>query len=172
MAFSEKIKNKVKEKADFKCCRCKHISFEVHHIIPQCLGGEDSLSNAAPLCPNCHTDFGANPEKRKEITQMRDIWYKRVEWMYARNPTANNLVLSEINCKLEAISAKQDSALVDLKEDLKEMVINKIEQMTVGTAKLTATNIANASLSPYTQEQIDAEGDSWVQQQLDLERGK
>ncbi len=148
MAFSEKIINQVKEIADFMCCRCKHISFEVHHIIPLKDDGPDTLNNAAPLCPNCHADFGDNSLKRKEITQMRDLWYKRVKEKYNQQPPINYGVLNSINSKLEALATNQDKALVDLKETLKEVAIDAIEQMTAGTAQITASGIANATVSP------------------------
>lgn len=148
MAFSEKIINQVKEMADFMCCRCKHISFEVHHIILQKDGGPDTLDNAAPLCPNCHADFGDNPSKRKEITQMRDLWYKRVKEKYGQQSPINYDVLSSINSKLEALATNQDSALINLKETLKKVAIETIEQMTAGTAQMTASGIANATVSP------------------------
>lgn len=148
MAFSEEIINKVKELSDFRCCRCKHISFEVHHIIPQKDNGPDTLDNAAPLCPNCHADFGDNPRKRKEITQMRDLWYRRVGEMYSQQPPVQFGVLNSINSKLEALAHNQDKALIDLKETLKKVAIETIENMTAGTAQVTASGIANASVSP------------------------
>ena len=80
--FPEKLKKMVRKKADFKCCRCHRVSVEVHHIIPQKDDGPDDFDNAAPLCPNCHASFGDNPVKRKEIREMRDHWYQRVEEMY------------------------------------------------------------------------------------------
>jgi len=80
--FSEKIKQEVREKAFFRCCRCQRIGVQVHHIIPQESGGKDDFDNAAPLCAQCHNDFGANPDKRKEIRQMRDFWYKTAEELY------------------------------------------------------------------------------------------
>jgi len=76
MAFSEQLKLRVKRRSAFRCCRCHEIGIEVHHIVPQGEGGPDTEDNAAPLCPNCHTWFGANPEKRKEIRQMREWWYE------------------------------------------------------------------------------------------------
>ncbi len=79
MAFSEGVKHEVKRKAHFKCCICKNIFVEVHHIIPQAAGGSDDIENAAPLCPNCHTNYGDNPTKRKAIRQLRDLWYELCE---------------------------------------------------------------------------------------------
>jgi 5-methylcytosine-specific restriction endonuclease McrA len=78
MGFSELVKYEVKRQAAFQCCRCHSIGVEVHHIIPQEHGGSDDIENAAPLCPTCHAYFGGNPDKRKEITQMRDCWYLKV----------------------------------------------------------------------------------------------
>ena len=40
------------------------------------------MQNAAPLCQNCHDQFGDNRQKRKDITQMRDWWYNVVAQKY------------------------------------------------------------------------------------------
>lgn len=69
--------------AAFRCCRCQRVGVQAHHIIPSENGGPDTMDNAAPLCPNCHVDFGDNPLKRKEITQMRDWWYAKVIEIFA-----------------------------------------------------------------------------------------
>ncbi|HCQ91348.1 MAG TPA: HNH endonuclease [Clostridium sp.] len=60
---------------------CNKLFVEVHHIIPKLEGGSDSIDNAAPLCSSCHDLFGGNPEKRKQIRQMRDYWWEQMdEW--------------------------------------------------------------------------------------------
>jgi len=82
MAFSEELKQKVRKRAHFRCCRCHQIGVEVHHIIPVKDGGEDTEDNAAPLCPNCHDMLGDNPTKRKSITEMRDHWYEICDKRY------------------------------------------------------------------------------------------
>ncbi|MCL5114078.1 MAG: HNH endonuclease [Patescibacteria group bacterium] len=147
MAFNQQIIDKVKEKAAFRCCRCQEIGIEAHHILPQKDKGPDTFENAAPLCPNCHSYFGDNPIKRKEITQMRDWWYKVAERRYL-TADVNYGLLNEINSKVEAITTNQDKALVDLKETLKKVAFDTIDQMTAGTARVTASGIANASVSP------------------------
>jgi len=78
MPFPEAIKNKVKKKANFTCCWCRDINnkVEIHHIIPESKGGQDTGDNAAPLCSNCHTLYGNNPDLRKEIRLRRDHWYE------------------------------------------------------------------------------------------------
>mgnify|MGYP001577792622 FL=1 len=82
MPFTENLKSEVKKLAAFRCCRCHEIGIEVHHITPQANGGSDDKDNAAPLCPSCHTNFGGNPERRKDIRQMRDWWYEVVKEKY------------------------------------------------------------------------------------------
>ena len=79
MAFSESLKEKVKQKAFFRCVICHQPFVEVHHIIPQRENGPDTEDNAAPLCSGCHDLYGDNPSKRKQIKQMRDHWYKEIE---------------------------------------------------------------------------------------------
>jgi len=78
MAFPETLKRKVREMADMRCCICRHIGVEIHHILPQEDGGPDTIDNAAPLCPNCHDTYGANPVKRKFIRECRDLWLAKV----------------------------------------------------------------------------------------------
>lgn len=152
MAFSLQTINQVKEKAAFRCCRCQSIGIEAHHIISQRDKGPDTFDNAAPLCPNCHTWFGGNPEKHKEITQMRDWWYKKVEELY--NPTAVNYqLLNDINTKVEALTTNQDKTLVDLKGTLLKIATETIDKMTAGTARITASGIANATVVPPLQPQ-------------------
>jgi hypothetical protein len=97
MAFPEKIRVQVRRAAGFQCCRCHEIGVEAHHIVPSADGGPDTFDNAAPLCPSCHANFGDNPKKRKEITQMRDLWYEVVaeKWPTEgdRNERLNELAL-------------------------------------------------------------------------------
>lgn len=78
MPFSEELKSRIKELSNSTCCWCQDIrqKVEIHHIIPQSQGGDDSFDNAAPLCSNCHTLFGNNPDLRKEIKQRKDYWIK------------------------------------------------------------------------------------------------
>lgn len=79
MAFSEKVKLEAKKKACFRCVICQKPFVEIHHIIPQADGGSDTIDNAAPLCASCHDLFGGNPEKRKQIRDMRDHWFDMME---------------------------------------------------------------------------------------------
>ena len=79
MGFTERIRNQAKYKSAHRCCVCHKPFVEVHHLVPQAEGGNDSLENAAPLCASCHDLYGGNPEKRKSLRQMRDYWWGLME---------------------------------------------------------------------------------------------
>lgn len=75
---------------------------------------------------------------------MRDWWYKTVERLYSTKDI-NYQLLNEINNKVEALTTNQDKALIELKKTLKSAAVEAIEQMTAGTARTTASGIANAT---------------------------
>lgn len=86
MPFSPDIKERALVSAARYCCVChryRGVKVEVHHIIPQDKGGNDTLENAIPLCFDCHTDAGHyNPRHPKgtrfsprELQRHRDAWY-------------------------------------------------------------------------------------------------
>lgn len=79
MPFSEKVNLDARKKSNFRCCICYKKVVQVHHIIPEAEGGPNTIDNAAPLCASCHDLFGGNPEKRKQIRQMRDYWWELME---------------------------------------------------------------------------------------------
>jgi len=144
MGFSEKIKLEVKEKAAFKCCRCRNIGVDVHHIIPEKKGGANNFDNAAPLCQNCHDQFGDNPSKRKEIRQMRDWWYKKVQEIYSKQDLSQ---FYEINLRLENIQKGQQKDLKELKEMLTNISNNTISEISPETASSTASSIVNNAMA-------------------------
>jgi hypothetical protein len=124
---------------------------QVHHIIPEEHGGPDTIDNAAPLCPNCHDYFGANPTKRKEIKHMRDWWYQKVEQMYP-NKYVTTEQLGVINSKLEEIRQGQSSALSDLKKVMKFVSNKMIDGISTKTADTTASGIINTSAAVSVRE--------------------
>jgi hypothetical protein len=143
MAFSESIKEKVKRKAAFCCCRCHQLNVQVHHIIPESEGGSDEIENAAPLCANCHTWFGDNPKFRKEITQMRDWWYEQMEKQYPKEGTLSEL--NKIHAEVQAV--RQGLSEIDeLKEMLKEFAARAIDNITPTTATSAATSVASLTI--------------------------
>lgn len=119
MPFSEKIKIEVKKRSTFQCCRCHYIGIEAHHILPEAEGGHDTIDNAAPLCPSCHSLLGANPEKRKEIKQMRDWWYEVVSEKYS---PAKREEFEKINEKLQKIQGGVSEI-----DSLNKLLVEKFE---------------------------------------------
>ncbi len=142
MPFTESIKLEVKKKAMFRCCRCQNIGIDIHHIVPENDGGSSEIENAAPLCPNCHDQFGDNPQKRKELTQMRDNWYEKVEQQYPLNNPVSIQVLDSINTKLENIHNDQKE-IGKLKQILMEVAQLRIDSITSGSASVVASNIVD-----------------------------
>jgi hypothetical protein len=143
MSFGEKLKKGVRQRAAYRCCRCQKVGIQVHHIIPQERGGEDTFENAAPLCAGCHDDFGGNPEKRKGITEMRDWWYEQVEsHFFGPNPSSEKL--EQINAKLQDIQANQ-ADVTELKDLLRSVSDELINSITPGTAPAAASSIVNSS---------------------------
>jgi HNH endonuclease len=133
MAFSEKTKTEVKRKAAFHCCRCREIGIDVHHIIPKAHGGPDKIDNAAPLCQNCHDRYGANPEKRKEIRQMRDWWYEVVKEKFF-GKTAEVEKIDEILVELKETREDNREAINSLKADLLAQLAALANQQSIADA--------------------------------------
>ena len=144
--FPEHIKKEVKRKAAFQCCMCHASDVHIHHIIQPKDDGDDTIENAAPLCPNCHDLYGDNPNKVKEIRQRRDWWYERVENMYGGSVGIE--ILSQISRQLQDISSNQASQateLAELKNNLRNVVNNAIDNITPATAATSAFNLLSAS---------------------------
>lgn len=106
MAFTEALKPEVKKRAHFQCCLCHTLGVEIHHIVPQAEGGPDTEDNAAPLCPSCHETYGANPQKRKCIREVRDFWYEICAQRYA----SDKYLLNRIATQVENAVSKEDLA--------------------------------------------------------------
>lgn len=137
MPFTEAIKLEAKQKAHFACVACHEAFVEVHHILPQADGGSDDLDNAAPLCARCHDLVGGNPEKRKQIRQMRDFWYEICE--------TQNLPSSKLNQDIDEIKThqhEQGALLSGVKSLLEKFYAQQTSQIANAT---TAQQVANVS---------------------------
>ena len=75
--FPESLKREIRNRANGRCCICGDIPVDIHHIVPTKDGGDDTETNAAPLCPSCHRKYGNNPDHRKMIREMRDAHYRK-----------------------------------------------------------------------------------------------
>jgi hypothetical protein len=123
--FSEAVKVQVKRKADFRCCRCREVGIDIHHIVPEAQGGPSDIDNAAPLCQNCHDRFGANPEKRKEIRQMRDWWYEIVQEKFHGDQSA----IEKLNESLLKVQANIQASNQADNEKLRSEVMEAVKQI-------------------------------------------
>lgn len=123
MAFTEKLKKEVRNLSDGKCVICHKPFVEIHHIIPQSEGGDDTIENAVPLCAGCHDTYGGNPYKRKQIIEFRNRWYQVI---------ANTLNLTPIKLK-----KLENVALYHLvhKEETFEDAANAIIELLVNAQK-------------------------------------
>jgi hypothetical protein len=90
MGFSKKIKEDALIATARRCCVCKEFSgrnIEIHHIIHQNEGGENTFENAIPLCFDCHANAGHYNSKHPrgmrfapvELRRHRDNWYDLVK---------------------------------------------------------------------------------------------
>jgi len=63
MSKWENIRRLVLERDRYQCKLCgKKPSAQVHHIIPQKLGGKNELSNLVTLCGRCHMLLSPIPD--------------------------------------------------------------------------------------------------------------
>lgn len=104
MAFSERLKLRIKRRSHFRCCLCRSLEVEIHHILPQEEGGADTEDNAAPLCPSCHETYGGNPKKRKFIREARDFWFETCDLQ----TTGNSVSTQELRGLIENAASKDD----------------------------------------------------------------
>ncbi len=131
MPFSEPTKLKAKRKAHFCCVVCHQPFVEVHHIIPQADDGTDDLDNAAPLCALCHDHFGGNPDKRKQIREMRDLWYELCETRFRDSPT---LELAEAIEDVKGSQQEQAALLSSIKRLLENFYTHQSEKVSKNCA--------------------------------------
>jgi len=89
MPFPKNVRDKAFVSCGRCCCICHKFcgtKMELHHIIQSANGGDDTFSNAIPLCFNCHAEVKSNNPQHpkgsnysaKELRDHRDAWYKKV----------------------------------------------------------------------------------------------
>lgn len=89
MSFSNEIKEKALIACARRCCLCHKFGgqkMQVHHIVQEADGGDNTFENGIPLCLDCHAEVKAyNPHHpigikytETELKQHRDNWYAKV----------------------------------------------------------------------------------------------
>lgn len=90
MPFSPKIRVTVLVRSHRRCCVCHKFAgrnVNVHHIVQEADGGENTIANAICLCLTCHAEAGhfnsRHPLGTKyspnELKKHRDQWWKHCE---------------------------------------------------------------------------------------------
>jgi hypothetical protein len=90
MGFSPEVKRRALIDSARHCCIChkyKGVKIEVHHIIQESKGGQNTYENAIPLCFDCHADAGHYNEEHPigtkfsipELKEARNNWYQYVK---------------------------------------------------------------------------------------------
>jgi HNH endonuclease len=146
MSFKEATKLEAKRRAHFSCIVCHQPFVEVHHIIPQADGGSDDLENAAPLCASCHDLLGGNPDKRKQIREMRDLWYELCETRFRDSPS---LKLAEAVEDIKSHQYEQGATLSGIKKLLEDYYSQQSREI---AAASTAQQVASLSGVAITQQ--------------------
>jgi hypothetical protein len=84
--FSHEVAEQLLVAAHRHCCLCHKptgVNVEIHHIVPEEEGGDDSFDNGIPLCFDCHASVQhyntRHPKGRKfhpsELRKHRDQWF-------------------------------------------------------------------------------------------------
>jgi len=71
--LSESIKKQVAYKQSYKCAVCLILlppSYQIDHIIPHSISGDDTIDNLTALCPTCHAN-----KTQKEHSRI--LYYKK-----------------------------------------------------------------------------------------------
>lgn len=116
LPFTEAVKIEARRKAHFRCVVCHNPFVDVHHIVPESGSGSNTLDNAAPLCAGCHDAYGNNPDKRKQIRYMRDLWYDICEKRYAKSDIEVYEKLNELYETTKTVKEDQVKSQEILKE--------------------------------------------------------
>ena len=162
MPFSESHKEEVRRRAYHRCCICQEVRFiEVHHIIPESEGGPDTEENAAPLCAGCHDLYGNDPQKRKQIREMRDQWYEICERLFDQDvlvalaAKVEQKVEEAINGVVKRLGDSGTADPIELQAEI-DSLRHKLTDM-----QLLASQLRSALEQKIMQELLESSWESW-----------
>jgi hypothetical protein len=101
MGFGRKVREDELVASARHCCACnryKGLKIEVHHIIQEADGGENTSDNAIALCFDCHADAGhynsRHPKGTRispnELRKHKEAWHERVKTNNIQSPKSHN----------------------------------------------------------------------------------
>ena len=137
MAFPDSIKKEAKERAHYTCVACRDSKkpfLDVHHLTPEAEGGDDTVENACPLCPDCHSYYGDNKQLRKGLRELRDHWWSLCA---KKEKSESSFIIlkriDELQDELQKNAQNQKTTVEGKFTELKDLVVslfqNKIEQV-------------------------------------------
>jgi 5-methylcytosine-specific restriction endonuclease McrA len=148
MPFTEAVKLEAKQKAHFACVVCRQPFVEVHHILPQANGGSNDLDNAAPLCASCHDLFGGNPDKRKQIREMRDLWYELCATRFKDSPS---IQLNKNIDEIKTVQSEHGAMLSGIKGLLENFYTAQTAQISTAITSSQVSSVSGVCIpEPYT----------------------
>jgi hypothetical protein len=115
MGFPPEVVERVLVACDRCCCICHKFcgtKIELHHIVQDADGGDNTFDNCIPLCFDCHAEVKAynphHPKGRKftegELIQHRDKWYLIREANGSNQAKSHNVSITITNAKLQRCS--------------------------------------------------------------------
>ncbi|MCX8009229.1 MAG: HNH endonuclease [Patescibacteria group bacterium] len=83
-AFSVELKKQIREEQNKCCADCgKKGKIQIHHIVPQHMGGSDERANGVGLCADCHKKWDKLAESGTIFPGLpmaqahQDMWKKK-----------------------------------------------------------------------------------------------
>jgi hypothetical protein len=141
------------------------VAHDVHHILPESQGGLSEIDNAAPLCQNCHDQFGANPEKRKFVTEMRDWWYEVCDKKYGAQGFEETIArLDKLVQMVADIQKGQEELLPSFMNLLQGLSIAPAAAASLGSAVAWQKEHPGKVISVEVHEQIVATATAAIEQ--------
>jgi len=113
MGFSNKVADEVLVKCSRHCCICGKFThkMQLHHIKAFADGGDDTIDNCIPLCPDCHANVKADNPKHSlgrkytenELKGHRDKCYAKYGAVIepSINDKSNEIILNWVNNLIE-----------------------------------------------------------------------
>ncbi|MFA7420741.1 MAG: HNH endonuclease [Melioribacteraceae bacterium] len=115
MSFSKEISEMALLLSGRCCCICHKFcgnKIELHHIIPESEGGQDTFENCIPLCFDCHAEVGnyndKHPKGKKystsELKKHRDAWYSNVKSLNSSETNPSSTINQSVSGKNNVVA--------------------------------------------------------------------
>ena len=117
MAISQSVRDQLLVEARHRCTICAEKCFEIHHIIEQAEGGNDSQENLIVLCPNCHQH---RYHRSKEFTREQLYIYKTK--LKEQNEIEKRLLLNFEEIRAEIGKVPVEVSEHHLRQELQEAI--------------------------------------------------